>query len=320
MDAVITGENDELIGLSIVDNADAEHIIDIRKADGDITGHQCDSYADHPSDRTPDENEHNNQARRFAKYYVYQERGYDTVDNAANPDYINAVRTAIADLSAAEFERFFGPLHQQIRSHHDDSIQRVVEHPTGVRAEDSVVYEPNVYLGVDLEDETLEETAQAVADTHGLDFEAATESTVTEVSTEELVDWKEAGQQVIEQTEPETIPVIIAAVSGIHIGYPDSSGEHTVHRAREPLDRQPDTTIELLPADPGTIFEFREYLDHHLRCQIRDCFAGMGLLPPEPFQTVGFGKFICARRYDHYDLYPKFHKPETDSKKLFGIL
>jgi len=89
MDAQVTGENEELIGLSVIDNNNAEHVLDLQKSNGDITGHQCEAYADHPRDRTADENEYNNQARRYARYYVYRERGYDTVDHAENPDYVN---------------------------------------------------------------------------------------------------------------------------------------------------------------------------------------------------------------------------------------
>jgi hypothetical protein len=44
----------------------------------------------------------------------------------------------------------------------------------------------------------------------------------------------------------------------------------------------------------------------------------MGLLPPEPFQTVGFGKFIYARRYDHYDLYPRFRRSDKEQNALLG--
>jgi hypothetical protein len=175
MNAEVTGENDELIGLSVIDNKDNEHIIDIRKEDGKITGHQCEAYADHPRDRTPDENEYNEQARRYAKYYVYQERGYETVEHAENPEYVNAVREAIFDLSPAEFKQYFGPLHQQIRSHQDRSVDRLVDLPAGVQSEDAVVYELDVYFGVDLEDGALSETAEAIADARGLDFEAATD-------------------------------------------------------------------------------------------------------------------------------------------------
>ncbi|MFO7834727.1 MAG: hypothetical protein R6V31_11955 [Halohasta sp.] len=302
----------------MVDNNGAEHEITIEKATNEIVYHQCAAYADKPRDRTPNENEYNEQARRYAKYYVYQEHGYDTVDHAENPEYVDAVREAIADLSEAEFEQYFGPLHQQLRSHHDPSVDRLVDLPAGVQAEDAVVYELDVSLGVDLEADALSETAAAIADARGLDFEAATDRPVTEISQADLADWEAVGEAVVDRVDPETVPVDVAAVSGIHVGYPNALGEHEVQRADSPLNRQPDATIELLPADPGPLSEFRNYLDHHLRCQVRDCFAGMGLLAPDPFQTVGFGKFIYARRYDHYDLYPEFHTANTDGGGLFG--
>jgi len=319
MNAKIIGQDSCDIGTEIIDNNGEIHQIELHKESGEIYAHVCDGYADKPHDRTPDENEYNEQARRYAKYYVHQERGYDTVDHAENPNHVNAVREAIADLSEAEFKQYFGPLHQQLRSHHDNSVERLVDLPTAVRAEDAVVYELDVYLGVDLTDDELSETAAAVADAQGLDYKTGTEQTVSDISQADLVDWQAVGEAVIEQTDPDSVPLEIAAVSGIHVGYPNAAGEHEVQRADSPLDRQPDATIELLPADPGPLSEFDAYLDHHLRCQVRDCFAGMGLLPPEPFQTVGFGKFIYARRYDHYELYPAFHTADADdSGGLFG--
>jgi len=318
MNAKIIGEDSEDIGLSVVDNNGESHQIELHKESGEIYAHVCDGYADKPRDRTPDENEYNEQARRYAKYYVYQERGHDTVDHAENPEYVDAVREAIADLSEAEFEQYFGPLHQQLRSHHDPSVDRLVDLPASVRTADAVVYELDVALGVDLEADAVSATAAAVADARGLDFEAATDRTVTEISQREIDDWEAVGEAVVDRVDPETVPVDVAAVSGIHVGYPNAAGEHERQPADSPLDRQPDATIELLPADPGPLSEFRGYLDHHLRCQVRDCLAGMGLLPPDPFQTVGFGKFIYARRYDHYDLYPEFHTADTGGGGLFG--
>jgi len=317
MNAKIIGEDENGFGVRVTDNNSVEHTISVG-FDGEIQGHGQDGYSDEPDKRTKNENEHVNQSRRYAKYYVYQQRGYDTVDHAENPEYVNAVREAITDLSASDFEQYFGPLHQQIRSHHDESVQRLVDLPAGVRAEDAVVYELDVYLGVDLEDDAVSDTAEAVAASHGLDFEAATAETVSAATQPDLVDWEAVGEHVIETTDVDDIPLEIAAVSGIHVGYPNGRGEHQLQRADDPLDREPDATIELIPADPGGFDGFRDYIDHHLRCQVRDCFAGMGLLPPEPFQTIGFGKFIYARRYDHYDLYPTFHTTDTDSGGLFG--
>ncbi|WP_257217565.1 hypothetical protein [Halapricum salinum] len=110
------------------DNESVKHKIGVLY-DGEINGHLQDGYSDDPAKRTEDENEHVNQARRYARYYVYEQRGYDTVEHTENPGYVNAVREAIADLSDVEFRQYFGPLHQQLRSHHDDNVERLVDIP-----------------------------------------------------------------------------------------------------------------------------------------------------------------------------------------------
>lgn len=314
MKAVITGENDERVGVNLRDNNGAEHVIEM-EFDGEIKHHQCEAYADQPHNRTADENEYNEQARRYARYYVYKERGYDTVEHAENPEYVDAVRQAITDLSDAAFEESFGALYRQLRSHDDPSVDRLVDLPAGVRGENAVVYELDVYLGLDLQDDKLADEASRLAKAHGLDFDAATTTQPpSAVSEQDLEKWEAVGDQLTDVADPEDLQEAfdISAVSGIHVGYPDASGEHQVQRAKDPLRREPDATIELMPYAPDSFGEFREYLDHHLRCQVRDCYAGMGLLAPEPFRTRGFGKFIYARRYDHYSIYPPMHRSDTD--------
>nr|WP_245547736.1 hypothetical protein [Halovivax ruber] len=290
----------------------------IKKSNGEIVYHQCEAYADDPDDRTEDENEHNNQARRFAKYHVFRERGYDTVEHAENPAYVNAVRLAIKDLSDAEFERYFGALRQQLRSHHAD-VDRPVDLPAGVRAPDAVVYELDGWLGVDIPESGLEKQARALAEAHGLDYDDGTGATSpADISDSDLAEWEAFGDHLVDLAGPDDLEFDVAAVSGIHVGYPNAQGQHEVQRFDRPLDRQPDATLELMPAEPGPLDEFRAYLDHHLRCQVRDCFVGMGLLPPEAFRVIGFGKFIYARRYDHYDLYPQLHLRDGDHSVVLG--
>lgn len=313
MEGQIDGEDGEYLKIFVTDNNLGDHDITIEIDTGEIVYHQCDAYADDPADRTQEENEHNEQARRYAKYYVYSERGYDTVEHTENPDYINAVREAIADLSLEAFGEYFGPLYQQLQSHNDPGVQRLVSLPAGVRSEDAVVYEFDVYLGVDLDEGEVGAQARTLAREHGLDFAAGTATPITEATASEIADWEEFGADLLERTEPGTISLDVGAVSGIHVGFPNARGEHEVQEADSPLDRQADARVELMPVDPGTIEEFRALLDHHLRSQVRDTIAGMGLMPPEPFQTIGFGKMIYARRYDQYDLYPAFHTGESES-------
>lgn len=45
-----------------------------------------------------------------------------------------------------------------------------------------------------------------------------------------------------------------------------------------------------LEIESGFGERFREYLVHHLRCQVRDVFVRMGEQPPEEYQVDGYGK------------------------------
>lgn len=40
---------------------------------------------------------------------------------------------------------------------------------------------------------------------------------------------------------------------------------------------------------------FREYLVHHLQCQIRDVYDRMGEVPPEEYRVDGYGKLVVER-------------------------
>ena len=307
MNAKIIGEDDGDIGTEISDNNGESHQIELHKDSGEIYAHVCNGYANKPRNRTQNENEHNEQARRYAKYYVYRERGYDTVDHIDNPDYIDAVRQAIHSLSDEQFEQLFGPLYTQLQSHHKD-VERPVDLPEGVQKPDAVVYKLELYLGVDISESGLSDRAKSLAEVHGLDYERGTATqTGAVVGETERQNWAEFGDHLIDLTDPDDTELELSAVSGIHVGYPNSRGEHEVHWADRPLDREPDARLELLAADPGSIDEVRQTLDHHLRCQVRDCFVGMGLLPPKPYRVIGFGKFRYARRYDQYDIYPQLH-------------
>ena len=320
MKATIPGETDDGIGIDVVDNKNNEHEITIEKSEYEIVYHQCDAYADDASRRTAEDNEHNNQARRYAKYYVFAERGYETVDHTDNPIYIEAVRQAIDGLSPAGFEQFFGPVHTQIRSHHDP-VDRPVELPSAVRKPNGVVYEQDIYLGVDLSETPITDRVRELATTYGITLEDDTEARpLSELSDTDVDRWQSFSDDFHDEqsTDASVTDLTVSAVSGIHIGYPNSRGQHEVAAADDPFDRQADTRLELLPYAPASLTEFRGFLDYHLRCQIRDCFIKMGVIPPEPYRCLGFGKFHEARRYDRFSMYPELHTRDGDHTPLIG--
>ncbi|PYZ02522.1 hypothetical protein C8039_18400, partial [Halogeometricum sp. wsp3] len=71
-----TGDRDRVVESSTT--MKASHGIHVG-FDGEVTYHEQDGYPDDPDKRTSEENEHVNQARRYAKYYVFAQRGYDPV-------------------------------------------------------------------------------------------------------------------------------------------------------------------------------------------------------------------------------------------------
>ncbi|MFC4247695.1 hypothetical protein ACFOZ7_12080, partial [Natribaculum luteum] len=145
MDAIITGES-KRIGLSVFDNNDVEHLIEMDES-GDIKYHEQDGYPDKAAKRTPEGNEHVSQTRKFAQYYVFAKRGYDTVPPLIHPERLNIVRQALESMSTEKCMDLFGDLYQQMASHHIDT-ERIVDIPSGVD-EESVLYRKDIYLGVD---------------------------------------------------------------------------------------------------------------------------------------------------------------------------
>ncbi|MEZ3114455.1 hypothetical protein RYH80_00750 [Halobaculum sp. MBLA0147] len=240
---------------------------------------------------------------------MFRERGYETVERAKTPEFVDAVRRSIASLSEESFEEYFGALYRQLRSHDDASVDRPLELPPAVPGEDNVVYSLDVFLGVDLAET---DGADKLAATHGLDVtDAEALDDPSAVSRGALDAWQEFGEELVETTPAEELTFEMSAVSGIHVGYPNARGEHVVEKSDVPSERDPDATLELFAYAPDTLVDFRDFLDYHLRCQVRDCYVRMGLLPPEQFRVRGFGKFRATRRYDDYDLYPNFHEQST---------
>ncbi|NGM70802.1 hypothetical protein G6M89_17645 [Natronolimnobius sp. AArcel1] len=318
MEASITAEDENHIGLDVLDNSTYKHDLTLERESGEIVYHQCDAYADKADNRTPEENESNEQARRFAQYYVYCEQGYDTVPPEIHPERINAVRLAVQELSDAAFDDLFGDLEQQLRSYHDDGISRPIPIPSAATGPNSVLYRQHVYLGVDPLETDLAEEAKTLATVHGVDLEAIGDNTgIDEFNTSSVDDWHRfsADLATVARTQDVTVSdeLTIADVSSLYTAFVDDRGvEHIGEPDRDPFDREPDTLIELAPIDPGPLEEFRTYLDHYLKCQVRDCFIRMGLHPPTAFCVLGPGRIEAAEQYKTLEMYPDFTDPDNE--------
>ena len=314
MQGEIIDNEDDWIGARVVDNNAVEHKIAV-EIDGKIRGHAQDGYPDDSSKRSEDGNQHVDQARRFAKYYVQQEQGYQTVAPANHPDAINAVRLTINSLSESEFAEQFGDLHQQLRSHHTN-VDPVVELPDVVANPDIVVYRQHLSLGVDPFETELADQAQTLAVDHDIDTDGeSVHEPLADLSEQAISAWGRFTDEFADLVATDGANLsdgtYIDTVSPLAVRYPQQGHLETVAGGGSTAT-QPHATLELLPYDPGELANFQEFLDYHLRCQIRDCFIGMGLQPPEAFRVLGYGKFIYARRYGQYEMYPEYHDPNAD--------
>ncbi len=311
MDGLITGESDERVGLSVIDNNDAEHLIEV-ESNGDIKSHICDEYADKAVTRTEEENEHSNQARRFARYYVYAQRGYDTVPSAEHPVRIDAVRTVINELDLDEFETLFGDLYEQLAYESGNRDDPVIDLPA--ESADPSIFSKNIYLGVDPIETDLGETLAAE---HGIDLDQdAADVDLSTLSADEIEQWGEftgefTARSIGEETDLSGA-VYLDHVSDLYVQYPDGPDIVAADDHLDEKPREPDTVIELLPIDPESLERFKSFLDHYLKCQIRDSFVEMGVHPPEAFRVIGMGRFMSTWRYDNIEFYPAFHDPNSD--------
>lgn len=315
MEIRFLGEDDQDIGVEVTDNNGAEHHIEMHKENGDIYAHQCEAYADKPANRTPEENEYNEQARKFAQYHVYVERGYDTIPRQIHPERLNIVRTALATLSHEEFEELFGDLYAQMQSYQDDT-ERVVEIPADAAGADSVLYRKHIYLGVDPLETAYRDETRELAARYGIDLtdQSPPDVSLADLSTEKLTDWtafaQHLGELAIENDVDLSEGLYIDAVSSLHLAYLDATGEEHVTEKIDPRPGTPDAMIEIPPMDPESLDAFQDYLNHNLACQIRDCFVRMGIEPPEPFKILGYGRFEAAQQYRLLDMYPNYIDPE----------
>ncbi|ELY91131.1 hypothetical protein C483_10616 [Natrialba hulunbeirensis JCM 10989] len=296
--------------VDIIDNNGTEHAVAIAR-NGTVQQHAQDGYPDDPSQRTFAEDESVSQARRFARWHVYREEGYDTVPNPDNPDRLAAVLMAVLDLEDEAFDEYFGTLYEQMASHERSDVMPVLDIPDAVYNEEFIVYKQNVYLEEDLD--TIQEQLQRPA------VEVLGEDTI-----QELVDAQ--GQGLVakarsligggtDQTDDEFDPDVsftdltIADVSGLDTMYSEPDGYKTIE-GEDPIDREPDARIETLPMG-FTREQFRRHVGHILVCQIRDCFVSMGLEPPAQYRVLGHGKFKYSAKYRDFDFYPDYWDHEA---------
>nr|WP_049918780.1 hypothetical protein [Haloferax larsenii] len=300
MDANIVGEKQDRIGIVVTDTLENTHNIEVNTETGEIEYHTADAYPE-PSKRTNKEDDVFSQTRRFARWHVYREKGYDTVPASENPDRIAGVLLAILDLDQAEFEEYFGTLCRQVGSRDLPDVEPPLDLPQEVYNEQFIVYHQHVYLNQDLE--TIQQEIRQAGS------EVLTEQTIQElVATDSQNFFSKASSLLGDRSLTD---LTIEGVSGVHTRYFEDTNEDRIIESSDPFDREPDACIELFPTELTPEF-YGLYIVNNLICQIRDCYIGMGVEPPAQYRILGPGKDKYTGKYYHFDFYPEYFDHEAD--------
>ncbi|WP_204357343.1 hypothetical protein [Halogeometricum borinquense] len=294
----------------------------MHKSNGEIYAHKQESYPDDPSKRTDREDELVHQARLYAKWHVYQQRDYDTLTPRQNPDRIAATLATIREMSDEEFERHFRTLYQQFKSYGDAGVGRPIELEDAIPANRSVIYKQNVSLDADLNEIRgfHEEFAQGATEFATAVIDRLQAAGVFETLAEKLAGLIDSsGSETSYSTEQWQHGEEFRSFGIEHVSEP----YYMYHRSDKPArtvggdddsDREPDTIIEVIPtpAVADSLDVFRAFLVHHLLCQIRDTYIGMGLEPPAPYRLLGAGIHQYTLKYKHFNMYPEYFDTKAD--------
>ncbi|MEZ3114907.1 hypothetical protein RYH80_03115 [Halobaculum sp. MBLA0147] len=247
------------------------------------------------------ENEPVNHARRYARYVVERERGYEAIRWNFHPDKHLAAALAIVSLDTDTVHEFFGDLYQQVLSHYSDT-EPAVELPDEVRPQ-HFNYKQDVYLG--LQPDVMDELTSSIAEAHVASDQIGADTSVEERLTMLL-------GHVEESSLPDLSDLTITATSGVHVHWDDISGSyHTEYNGRLDIVRDPDAQLDILPFAPESVEAFRDQLARNLLCVARDCYVEMGVTPPEPFRIQGLGRHRPATLYEQFDFYQRYHDPDA---------
>ena len=302
MDAIITGES-ERIGLSVIDNNDVEHLIEMNES-GTIKYHEQDGYPE-PAKRTSSQSVAIVQAQEYAKYYVQRERGYQTLAPRVTPEWLPYALGAVFSLDTDSFEEYFGPYVQQYHSALRPDIDPIVGLPDENAPIGGIIYRSDIYLGIDFENYLREPDAASPLD-----------------AVAEITDAYDIYAALADEVQDRSDTSPIQEVSSVDIQYQrraadGSVEEPTVGERSATTSGLPDGQLQMTP--PQTTIEsdlsteiIHGLLCHHLQCQIRDSYIRLGIEPPEAFRVLGQGLAQQTMHYQHADIHPPYHLTDAE--------
>lgn len=299
--------------VTVEDNQGETHTITI-DAEGTIYEHETDGYAPDPADRSPEENEHINQARQYARYALVTEHNeHQALPLTQHPAMQYTVFQTVAHCSDEEFDHIFRTYGAQLESHGSDELESPIKIPRHVSAEDHLFYQTEIWLT--MSDEFSQASYQQYMQS------MSGESALSSLDSMLTGDMMSAGLEMIltigaATREHGSEPIEMLTFGGrsnIRPVVVTESGHRYEQPMQQAVDEPPVGRFELPPLEVGTREECRELLAYHILCRGRDAYLSMGIEPQEDlFKIQGPGSYEQSQKYRTLDLYEPYHDPDAE--------
>ncbi|WP_049923846.1 hypothetical protein [Halopiger djelfimassiliensis] len=322
MKATIQSETERVVELAVIDNGGNEHRLVIER-DGTQRSHRCNAYSDTPEERTPVEHERYAHASRFGKYYVFRKFGYDTLspygssDRIAYPERIAATALVVGAMSLETFESQFEAVHRQQTAVADNG-EYPVEPPAGAPDATCQLIEQDVSLTVD--DGRLRPLLDVLIELEALGALRRSMDEQPDRDDRDLFARLDAAlgrSPAPEDRRPSERldrPEFVDGTSSVRVHWQTDGTTRVEYGAGTETDSTPLAARLQLPAPDGpapSIAAFQRRVVDHLRCQLRDCYVGMGLAPPRDLRVRGPGIASFTAEYERGGIYQRYHDPEA---------
>ena len=319
MDAHIHREDRRTVTFRVVDNDDAEHELSITEG-GVVDHHRCLDYPADEQDRTAREQEHTEQVRRFVKYHLWRHRdqraldAYSTDDGIANPDRVGLAALVLATMSPERLRETLDTVTQQaLAVHTGEQDETPISPPPTAPDADCLRVEQDLALA--LTNEQTRVLADALTEMGGLARLQQLLDMLPNRADEDLFAHLGTMLEAVGETAPahpadyvehRGQPRVYWETEG-HVRVCYGEGTHSGEFDRSDVQIQ----LPVVGQQIRSPAAFQRALLAHLRCQVRDCYLGMGVAPPEGVRVRGRGIDAFTRIYDSTDIYQPYHSTEA---------
>jgi hypothetical protein len=312
MHATITTETAETVELHVTDRTDRTHELDITH-EGEIDRHHSADESVDVAEMSADAAEPYRQVRRFGKYYLARKRGYETLspysetDRIAYPEQLAATALVLGSMSPDALASEFETIYLQRRSA-TAAEPAPIEPPSGSQQASCQRIEQDLYLRAEPDRlRTLLDVLVELEALGGLRQLMDMYPEKTDRRSELTGILREGVDGAGEQP-------YVSGTSPVRVYWQTDGGIQMTHG---PVGTSPDGPIASrlqLPVGSKPVRSpaaFQRLVVDHLRCQLRDCYLGMGVAPPRDLQVRGPGIAAMTARFADGDNYQRYHDSEA---------